>query len=254
MQVRVTAVTHRGLVRDHNEDTIGWGGWALNGEETQQFSVDMYITEPVVIVVCDGMGGHAGGETASRLATTLLTAPGAARDGSADSVAALLQATADAVNDLAEARPGLAGMGSTVVGVVLRPDGAALVFNVGDSRCYCIDGQRLVQLSVDHEQPGSGALTQALGGGRRLVLEPSFFECDLPGDPGLILCSDGLDDYAEFADVEACVLAGGRDLVTELRNLPLAGRGGDNISIVQVQRQVDSETRVLRIPDSDSHG
>ncbi len=249
MHVRVTAVTHRGLVRDHNEDTVGWAGWALNGEVTQQFSVDMVITEPMAVVVCDGMGGHAGGETASRLATTLITAPGAVGDGSAETVAALLQYTADAINDLGEARPDITGMGSTVVGVVLRPDGTALAFNVGDSRCYRVEGQTLTQLSVDHEQPGSGALTQALGGGRRLVLEPDFFECDLPADPGLILCSDGLDDYAEFADVEACVLAGGHDLVSGLRDLPLAGRGGDNVSVVQVLRLPDGETQVLRVQD-----
>lgn len=234
MLVRITAVTHRGLVRQHNEDTVGWTGWAMNGEVTQQFSVDMVIVEPTVVVVCDGMGGHAGGEVASRLATTVITTPGGLREVTPEAVTALLQRTSDAVNEAAEAQPELRGMGCTVVGVVLTPDGSALVFNVGDSRCYRVEGQYLAQLSVDHEQPGSGALTQAIGGGRRMILEPDFFSCALPSEPGLILCSDGLDDYAEFADVEARVLAGGHDLVSGLRDLALAGRGGDNVSVVQV--------------------
>lgn len=236
MHVRISTVTHRGRVRDHNEDSLGWAGWALNGEVTQQLSMDILITQPTVLVVCDGMGGHAGGEVASRMATTMLAAPGVLSESTEQAVTALLQQTSDAINDTAAARPELTGMGSTAVGVVLTPDGTALVFNVGDSRCYRVEGQYLAQLSVDHEEPGSGALTQALGGGRRMILEPDFFTCELPADPGLILCTDGLDDYADPTHVEARVLAGGHDLVTGLRDLALAGRGGDNVTVLQVMR------------------
>lgn len=234
MRVRISAVTHRGHVRQHNEDCLGWCGWALNGEVTQQFWVDLLIVEPTVVVVCDGMGGHAGGEVASRLATTQLTFPGAVPELTEQAVTALLQHTSDVINETAEARPELRGMGCTAVGAVLSPDGRALVFNIGDSRCYRVEGQYLAQLSVDHEQAGTGALTQALGGGRRIILEPDFFECELPDDPGLILCTDGLDDYTDPSDVEARVLAGGHDLVSGLRDLALAGRAGDNVTIMQV--------------------
>ncbi|HEY9310688.1 PP2C family serine/threonine-protein phosphatase [Williamsia sp.] len=234
MRVRISAVTHRGLVRDHNEDCLGWSGWAMNGEVTQPLSLELTIAEPLVVVVCDGMGGHAGGETASRLATTLLTAPGACVDPTETGVTALLQQASDAINTAAEHRPDLTGMGCTSVGVVVRPDGSALVFNVGDSRCYRIEGRYLAQLSVDHRHPVSGGLTQALGGGRRVILEPDYFSCDLPSGPGLLLCTDGLDDYAEFSDIEALVLRGGPHLVTGLRDLALSGKGGDNVSILQV--------------------
>ena len=234
MRVRISAVTHRGLVRDHNEDCLGWSGWALNGEVTQPLSLELTITEPVIVAVCDGMGGHAGGETASRLATTLLTAPGACSDPTETGITALLQHASDTINSTADERPGLAGMGCTTVGVVLRPDGTALVFNVGDSRCYRIEGRYLAQLSVDHRHPVSGGLTQALGGGRRVILEPDYFSLDLPPEPGLLLSTDGLDDYAEFSDIEARALQGGPNLVTDLRDLALSGQGGDNVSILQV--------------------
>jgi PPM family protein phosphatase len=242
MRAQITAVTHRGLVRDHNEDCLGWDGWALNGETTKPVSVVLDVVEPIVVVVCDGMGGHAGGETASRLATTLLTGP-AEFSHTEDAVRILLQRTSDLINQTAEQQPHLGGMGCTVVGLVLQPDADALVFNVGDSRCYRVEGRYLAQLSTDHKHPDSGALTQALGGGRRLVLTPDFFTCPLPADPGLILSTDGLDNYTSFSDVEARALRAGHGLVTDLRDLALAGGGGDNVTVVQVALVDEGESR-----------
>lgn len=234
MRIRITALTHRGLVRDHNEDCVGWSGWAMTGEVTQPLSVEFDIVEPFIVVVCDGMGGHAGGETASRLATSMLTEHVACASGTEEAVTALVQRASDAINDAAEGSPLLSGMGCTAVGLVVHPGGEVLIFNVGDSRCYRVEGRYLAQLSVDHREPNSGALTQALGGGRRMILRPDFFSCRIPEDPGLILCTDGLDDYAEFADIEERVVGGGPGLVAGLRDLALAGQGGDNVSIVQV--------------------
>jgi serine/threonine protein phosphatase PrpC len=234
MHVRVSAVTHRGLVREHNEDCVGLSGWAMTGETTQAISIELEVSEPVVVVVCDGMGGHKSGEAASRLAAAILTTPEAGWAATEDSMTKLVQQTSDAINNAAQQKPELGGMGSTVVGLALRPDGTALVFNIGDSRCYRVEGRYLAQLSVDHRQIVTGALTQALGGGRRVILEPDFFDCTLPPDPGLILCTDGLDDYAEFPDIEQCVIRAGPDLVTRLRDLALAGQGGDNVTVMQI--------------------
>lgn len=235
MRIQMTAITHRGLKRDHNEDALGWGGWAFNGDVTTPMSLEMDVVEPLVFVVCDGMGGHAGGDTASRLAASMLTQSATDSVPTEDSVRTLLQGTADAINDIAERNPHLRGMGSTVVGLVIYPDGNALVFNVGDSRCYRVEGRYLAQLSTDHRIPESSSLTQALGG-RRMVLSPDFFSCPLPAEQGLILCTDGLDDYATFADIEARALNSGPLLVADLRDLALAGGGGDNVSVLQVAR------------------
>lgn len=236
MRIRITAVTHRGLVRDHNEDCIGWTGWALTGDTPQPLSIEFEVVEPLAVVVCDGMGGHAAGEAASRLAAARLTLPGLYETSDKASVMDQIQLTSDAINDAAQGNPTSAGMGCTVVGLVLRPDGIALVFNVGDSRCYRVEGRYLAQLSVDHRRTGTSTLTQALGGGVRVVVEPDFYECELPPAQGLILCSDGLDDYADFPAVEQRVLDGGPELVAGLRDLALAGGGGDNVTIVQVTK------------------
>lgn len=235
MRIRLSAMTHKGLVRDHNEDCLGWSGWAMSGEVTAPTVVEIDVTVPIVAVVCDGMGGHASGETASRMAATLLTAPGALTEPTADAVGDLLQRTSDAINEAAEKQPFLTGMGSTVVGAVVRPDGSALVFNIGDSRCYRIEGQYLAQLSVDHRSdPHSSAITQALGAGGKAALAPDFFECEVPDEPGLIFCTDGLDDYTDATAIESCVVQGSSDVVANLCSLALSGQAGDNVSVMQI--------------------
>ncbi|KAF0845283.1 PP2C family protein-serine/threonine phosphatase [Nocardia caishijiensis] len=237
-RVSVTAITHRGAIREDNEDCVGWSGWSLSGNETSSLSIESTIHEPMLIVVCDGMGGHAGGAQASRMACELLTAPGGVTgDSVAELTAALrarLQLTSDAINDRADAQPELAGMGCTVVGAAITPDGHAVVFNVGDSRCYRLEDRYLAQLSVDHRRMGGNTLLQALGGGLRVILEPDFFDCPLPTHPGLLLCTDGLDDYADQREIEQLLLADPTDVPARLRDLALRGGGGDNVTIVQV--------------------
>lgn len=239
MTVRICGLTHRGAVRTNNEDSIGWLGWSLRGMTPTRWETRLTLTKPVVLVVCDGMGGHAGGEEASRIACEILTAPGSIGEvtdaGSArDVVRALVQRASDAINDLSAQQPHLRGMGCTVAGVVVFPDGTALVFNVGDSRVYRMDGNYLGQLTVDHRSSTTNALTQALGGGRRLVLEPDFFECRVPPAPGLVLCTDGLDDYTDELGIEQVVAQNPQDLLERLRDLALAGGGGDNITIAHI--------------------
>lgn len=263
MRIRVSAITHRGLERSGNEDCIGWNGWSMRGPQPGLLVSEFEITAPTAIVVCDGMGGHEGGEEASRLACEIITDPEAFTgvDGVAvldrgavlDQLGTMLQNASDAINDVGDARPELAGMGCTVVGVVIDPAGHSVVFNVGDSRCYQVDGRYLTQLSVDHRQAGSNVLQQALGGGKRLILEPDFFESPLPQSPGLLLCTDGLDDYSDPHDVERLALATGTDLVTELRNLALAGGGGDNVTVVQIEAVAPLDHRADTAPTSDAN-
>ncbi|WP_280764209.1 PP2C family protein-serine/threonine phosphatase [Prescottella agglutinans] len=199
------------------------------------------MIDPVALVVCDGMGGHAGGEEASRIACEILTAPSTIANltdavSAQDAVRGLIQSASDTINDISEQHPHLHGMGCTVAGLVAFPNGDALVFNIGDSRVYRMDGDYLGQLTVDHRSSTTRALTQALGGGRRLVLEPAFFHCSVPTGPGLLLCTDGLDDYADALEIERTVAENPDDILERLRDLALTGGGGDNISIARIAR------------------
>ncbi|MFE1596958.1 PP2C family protein-serine/threonine phosphatase [Nocardia sp. NPDC058705] len=237
--IRITVSTHRGKKREGNEDCVGLDGWSLRGTQPASVTIDVELDRVRTVVVCDGMGGHAGGAEASAMACELLTEPGAIDGESPEQLTATtrlrLQAVSDAINDRAQHQPELAGMGCTVVGVVLDPSGRALVFNVGDSRCYRLEGDYLSQLSVDHRHLGGNVLHQAIGGGVRMILEPDFFDCRLPAGVGLVLCTDGLDDYASASDIEALLVSAPPRLPTQLTELALAGGGGDNVTVVQIE-------------------
>lgn len=240
IRLRISATTHRGHTRAANEDCLGWAGWSLGGGAPAVLRMELEVIRPTVIVVCDGMGGHAGGTEASRLACELLTDPDALDPAEVERdpvavIRTLLQRTSDTLNETATGRPALTGMGCTVAGILVQPDGSALVFNVGDARAYRREDRYLAQLTVDHRSRGSNRLEQALGGGRRIILEPDFFACPLPGAPGILLCTDGLADYAASTELEAVARAADGDLVTRWRDLALNGGGGDNITIVQVE-------------------
>lgn len=201
--VRHAVATHVGLVRSLNEDAA--------------------VASPPLFAVADGMGGHAGGEVASRLVVEELArcsagdlTPGSAREA----VAAALVAAQARLRAWAEQQPADSGgwyAGTTVVAAVLcRDPGAAadssggrwLVANVGDSRAYAVGtgGVRLVTTdhSVVQELVDAGQLTpeQAAVHPERHVItralssldvpEPDFFEVDVTGEPRLLLCSDGV--------------------------------------------------------------
>ena len=71
--VSVAAVTNQGLRRSHNEDTIVVGGWRGNASMTKPYVLVQKLEQPLLCLVADGMGGHAAGEEASRIAAQHIT-------------------------------------------------------------------------------------------------------------------------------------------------------------------------------------
>ncbi len=162
----------------------------------------------VWMMVADGMGGHAGGETASRIAIETVSASLAGGDDPPG--AALCRAFEEAnraVYDESQRNPRVAGMGTTGVAVLVAPEGA-FVANVGDSRAYRLRGAAFEQISLDHslvaELQRRGVLTEeearfhprrnevlrSLGVEHEVSVD--LHELDLrPGDL-FLLCSDGL--------------------------------------------------------------
>jgi protein phosphatase len=232
MRFRWAALTDDGRVRDHNEDAI----WPEPGSGDS--------IGPLLVAVADGMGGHAGGEIASR--TAIDTAVGVG-----GSAALRIQAANLAVLDDANRRPRLAGMGTTLTLAVIGPDGRVDLGHVGDSRAYLFRAGALNMVTTDHsyisEMMAAGRLTPeeaAIHPYRSVVtraigLEPAVdvdtFELELtPGDR-LLICSDGLSsliDDAAIAGVlnESDPAAAARGLVEAANR---AG-GDDNISVIIV--------------------
>lgn len=233
LAIRSVAQSNVGLVRQGNEDS-GYAG-------------------PRLLVVADGMGGHAAGEVASAVtveALAVLDGPGPAPDDM-DAEEALTQAIGRAnqrIRDLVESDPGRSGMGTTVTALLWTGDGFSLA-HIGDSRAYLVRDGELVQLTRDHtyvqalidegrisEQerethPARSLLLQALGGDE---VVPDVGDVDAQDGDRLMLCSDGLSGVVA-ADTIARVLGETTDpqqAADELVQLAVEGGGPDNITCV----------------------
>ena len=241
VRLSATAFTHRGAVREGNEDCIAVGDRVVSEPMTAPLRLERQIAAPLVCLVADGMGGHAAGEVASRVAAERLVEH-APRALDAAVLTALLRAVNGELFELMRAQPGLAGMGTTVAGVVVSPE-ACLVFNVGDSRVYRIGAAGLVQLSTD-DTPGpkladgrtaairSNLITQTLGGDYHDEIAPHVLREPLDRPRRYLICSDGVSDLLSREEIEALIGDDPAASVTALFEAAMARGGRDNISLI----------------------
>ena len=245
--LEIVRLTDVGLLRDHNEDAVA-------GD-----------VESGLLVLADGMGGYQAGEVASEIAVLTIVAElkeslADFRSGRVDVASGmqveslLMRGAVDKANadiyHVSQTQPQCAGMGTTLV-VALFTNDRVLVGHIGDSRMYRFRGGELHQLTEDHsllqEQINFGLITpeqakystnknlvtRALGVDPEVELELHEYPV-LPGDIYLI-CSDGLTDLVEDADIHLT-------LATLNANLELAAKqlvqlandngGNDNISVI----------------------
>ncbi|MFG2140361.1 PP2C family protein-serine/threonine phosphatase [Streptomyces sp. NPDC048650] len=196
----VTALSHTGLVRDHNEDSLVAGPWTLCGTVTENPQTLVFpLGHPLVVAVADGIGGQPGGEVASELTVRQLATVGAALE-SEEALRDALNVCNHAVYAAAGRDPALTTMGTTVAGVVVLPD-SLLSFNVGDSRVFDVTRAGLHQLSVDDSPPlppgrrTNSLITQSLGGAARFTpVIPHITTTPLSPSGRYLACTDGLTD------------------------------------------------------------
>jgi serine/threonine protein phosphatase PrpC len=240
----IAAFTHRGRVRPSNEDTIAVDGRILTGNMSEP-QVTSVSSDCCVLMIADGMGGHAQGAMASRAVLDYLVAAIDRLADPASCAEAIEEANQHLFAIMHEHQEAL-GMGSTIVGAVLGAK-QLVTFNVGDSRCYLFSSGQLVPLSHDDvpEQVNdhfrrSHALTQALGGSSLpLPIEPHI-STDAPLAPGetLLLCSDGLTDMVNDQAIST-ILNAARTPLQAVRMLVAKAFGAgarDNISLIVVRR------------------
>jgi serine/threonine protein phosphatase PrpC len=242
--------TDIGLVRKNNEDNFG------------------FDLRHGIFIVCDGMGGAAAGEVASKIAVDTVLAYfrndpshpespvlGRKFEGVSDKAAGLanaIQLANQAILEAAAHNPNRSGMGSTIVAVCL--DGKLFsIANVGDSRIYLVRGGSIQQLTSDHslvmEQVRRGLLTveeaeksemqnvivRALGS--EDSVEPDLEDHEFaPGDV-LILCSDGMSRYVKEDKMLEVVSNDGslNQACEELIEAAKSGGSDDNITCVLVR-------------------
>jgi protein phosphatase len=217
---------------------------------------DAAVAEEGLFAVADGMGGHAAGEVASRVAVDALRTN--RHDGLADAVRranlAVLQRAAE--------DPSLRGMGTTMCAIALVESDPpqVVVANVGDSRAYLFRDGELQQVTLDHnlvselEREGRITHEEALVHPQRNIItrvlgndpdvEVDEFPVDVFRGDRFLICSDGLFNEVEDHDISGVL---GRRLepqatADELVRLANAGGGRDNITVVVVD-VVDDDGR-----------
>jgi protein phosphatase len=244
-------MTDKGRLRPHNEDAL------LVREEEGLFAV------------ADGMGGHAAGEVASRLAIEAVTdvlSPVQRREGNIPDL--LRQAVEEANRRIAsqiDSQPEYRGMGTTVVVAVV--DGRQCwIAHVGDSRAYLVRGDGISQLTVDHSfvnelvrlgmlsreqaarDPRRNVVTRALGSGG--VAVPDIREHRLESGDLLILCSDGLNTMLHDERILEVVRTSAGDLEkigTELIDAANLAGGEDNITVVVARWESADDEDTIRL-------
>ena len=207
------AATHTGKKRDHNEDCFG----IVSRIERRDSPKGKNISAQGLYILCDGMGGHAGGEIASSMTVDLLRDYFETRWGDTlpdeQTIREGIVAANEAVFEINQknSAQGSGRMGTTLVLVLIQDQNIA-VAHVGDSRCYGITPtQGLIQLTLDHEvgqqqilrgvdpeiaygRPDSYQLTQAIGPRDRNYIAPDIRFFELQEDTLILLASDGLTD------------------------------------------------------------
>jgi len=243
VHIEAAGITHRGAVRENNEDCIAIGYWVSQETMGSARVFQHALDTPFACVVADGMGGHNDGEQAS-----LLVARSLARRlpavGPRNIASALRSVNAELYAQVGE-KPELAGMGSTAVGLAVH--GASVtVFNVGDSRAYRLVERGLAQLSVDDSmvqnwRPGAGfarssTLTQCFGGRQTFNdIQPHLHIEPCAAGNTYLLCSDGL--YETLAEENLLELIGSdlQGSAEALLRAALERRAADNVTLALVR-------------------
>jgi protein phosphatase len=218
---------------------------SVNQDRCAEFQVS---AGAILLVLADGMGGHAGGEHASRIAVETIGEVFQRKFGDPEVTLRLaFDAANEAILQEARDRSELHGMGTTAVALLISPDGA-FTANIGDSRAYRVRGGAIDLLTEDHsivfEEVRSGRITPIEARthplrnrllrclGLQLGVAADVQRVDIESGDRFLLCSDGL--WGELEDGELCtVLAGERpdDAVRVLIERANANGGEDNITV-----------------------
>ena len=243
IHIRIAAATDRGQVRSQNQDFHTYCIPELGVRDSKG----------ILLAVADGMGGHAGGEQASRLAVETLMAEyyRPAQLPIRESLEkAAIKANA-AVKQRAAEEPTLRGMGSTLTALVLQQETICYA-HVGDSRGYLIQNGTLTQFTQDHslvadlvragvitpqdarKHPDRNIITRAIG--MEMAFDVDVAELPAPPRCGqtYLLCCDGLHGQLTAAEIQSILLGTG-DLQIACQQLvdkANAYGGPDNITVM----------------------
>jgi protein phosphatase len=245
--IETASLSDVGLRRASNQDAYG-GGLAPSGAR--------------LLIVADGMGGHAGGATASRVAIEVVEEAFAT---SSDAPELLLRGALEAANrrvhEQAQSDASLRGMGTTGVALLFAPDGGVWVAHVGDSRAYRLRDGRLEQLTFDHSlvaqlearglitaeearvHPRRNEVLRSIGVDPEVDVDVARGEVE-SGDQYL-LCSDGLSGVLRDEEIAAALLREPPEVAAQQLVDAANARGGPDNITVQIARVPAAAARAL---------
>ena len=233
----IAGATHVGAVRRINQDAFGRFDDPVRGE--------------ILLAVADGLGGHRGGEVASRMAIELLGLMVAS--GAEPAAIRLTRAIEEAnrrIHEEARVDYTLEGMGTTIVCLLVARGGDCHVAHVGDSRLYRLRDGRVEPLTEDHSlvatlvregvirpeeartDPRRNQILRALGVRKEVEIDVAPVEIR-PGD-AFLLCSDGLHGLIEDFEIRDLTLQNPEVEIAVERLIEAANRAGgtDNVTCV----------------------
>jgi serine/threonine protein phosphatase PrpC len=254
MKLVFSGLSDVGQKRDHNEDS---------------FLIDQGLN---LFVVADGMGGHAGGGTASRIAVKTIDnelrqirdrkeanpfqsnlPPSDLDNPLPEFLRSTVETACRSIYRTAQEDPRLSGMGTTVTALLIHSKNEyAYIAHVGDSRAYLVRGEAVKQISEDHslvnEQIKAGMISKEeakLSRYKNIITRSVGFEEEVmvdvmglkiePGDV-FVLCSDGLANFAEDREIHEIISGGApSDAAKKFIDLANSRGGDDNITVVVVQ-------------------
>lgn len=219
-----------GLVRGHNEDS--------------------FLVRAPLFAVCDGMGGHAAGEVASRIAVETI-AERAPEHADEILLGAAVEAANEAVLEGSLSGKGKPGMGCTATCIYVE-NNLMSVAHVGDSRVYLLHGGILVRITHDHSyveelvdageitadearvHPSRSIITRALGSDPDMYAD--HFTLDVSTGDRIIICSDGLSSMVPDKQIEELAVSSvtPQAAADTLVSAALTAGGHDNVTVLVV--------------------
>jgi protein phosphatase len=273
--IRIASATDKGPRRDHNEDNC-----YPTPEAQKRFQQSKILCDRLA-VICDGLGGHEGGEIASSMAIKTIeteleivlteldqdSAPFSPQQfmQRLDQVTRKANDQIVALNDQYQ-KQAQQRMGTTLVMAVIPHPHEVYIVNVGDSRLYWLQDESCDQATVDDDvstrdvilgfnfyahaaqRIDGGSLIQALGTRSSELLYPRIQRLPIDGNCLFLLCSDGLSDYdrvEEIVDIHIRpILTSNISLHKSVENLIDQGNqrnGHDNVTVALVRCRFSSE-------------
>ena len=238
---------------------ITWGERTDVGR-TRSGNEDALLATDGLWLVSDGMGGHAAGEVASRIAVETFAPLARRRDLRAADLVAAVHAANEAVRAYGTAHAPARALGCTVTAVARVVVAGAprwAILNVGDSRVYRMVGGQLGRATIDHSETEAlvlegvitelearthqarNIITRSLG--QREPLQADLWLLPPAASERFVVCSDGLNSEIDDAAIKAGLLAhpGAQEAADALVDAALEAGGRDNVSVIVVNASAD---------------